>query len=174
MRGGSNGQGNFTFMQAIALRAGPCPSLVLALVLVLQQATAMKEDPLDSREVARQGSPQREGGPLDMDVWGVIGTRNTNVPSRLPVPARIGVTSCTLHQPHATVLSHLIQRPSFLPYIIWPGQDTLLTCQFHSLSEVEKKDTLKYIHSFSFDFIPVRRGLVWSVLPLPRACPSPR
>lgn len=81
----------------------------MCLVLVLQQATAMKEDPLDSREVARQGSPQREGGPLDMDVWGVIGTRNTNVPSRLPVPARMGVTSCTLHQPHATVLSHLIQ-----------------------------------------------------------------
>lgn len=114
MRGGSNGQGNFTFMQAIALRAGPCPSLVLALVLVLQQATAMKEDPLDSREVARQESPQREGGPLDMDVWGVIGTRNTNVPSRLPVPTRIGVTfmhprATPCHRPFPSHPAH----PSF-------------------------------------------------------------
>lgn len=60
MRGGSNGQGNFTFMQAI-------PSgLDHVLVWFFNSPLGgRKQDPLP-REVARQGSPQREGGPFDM------------------------------------------------------------------------------------------------------------
>lgn len=43
-----------------------------------------------------------------------------------------------------------------LPYIIWPGHDTLLTCQFHSLFKIKKKHT--YIPSL-FNFISAR---AWS------------
>lgn len=57
---------------------------------------------------------------------------------------------------HAAVLSHLIQ-PN-LPYLTWPGQDTLLNCQFHSLFEIKKKTYIHtYTHSFSFNFL-----LVWA------------
>lgn len=169
MRGGSNGQGNFTFMHAIPSGLG---HVLVWSSLVLQQATGRwKEDPLP-REVARQGSPQREGGPFRHGVWGVIGARNTNVPSSVPRPARIGVTSCTLELPPCRRPFPSQSSPSILPYITWLGQDTLFTCQFHSLFKIKKKHT--YIHSLtpslSFSFLSVG---AWSGPFCPcHACPG--
>lgn len=89
MRGGSNGHGNFTFMQEVPSGLDHVPDWLFNSPLEEGWRTPNELGP---REVARPGSPQREGGPLDVGVWGVIGTRNTNVPSRLPVPARMGVS----------------------------------------------------------------------------------
>lgn len=58
---------------------------------------------------------------------------------------------------------------SFLPYIIWRGQDTLLTCQFHSLSEIEKR---RHTHIHTLLLFDFHLSLAWSGLV--RSAPATR
>lgn len=173
MRGGSNGRGNFTFMQAV-VPSGPSglDHVPVRFFNSPLPGTARQEDPLrPAGSGPTRGAHSGRVGHFDMAFgeeepcdWQRCAGDPTNSDSDTTLLCLNRRNFMHLDCPHAAALSHLIQL--VLPYITWLGQDTLFTCQFHSLFEFKKRHKIKCLRTLLLLSISSPSGVVWSVLPL--------